>query len=473
MSATKNNNFQESHFEPYELFFSRTQKNGVIISGNKVFARVSKYPMAEMVNRAHSIVRHPDMPRAVFKYMWQEILAGRTITAFVKNKSSDGKHYWVLASVYPNGQEFVSVRIKPITSTLNETVIPLYQELKRIESSTSLDEQVSVMMQKIQSLGFANYQEFMRASLIHELKLVQEAIDSNRESSTCECSAEELALIDLVRELQKNTGSTLKAFDDVSSSIEKLGENFQKLKHSASSQSLLPFNLTMASQKSGTSQKTMEVLASLFSEQQRSVQSFLNEYQEILATAKRDGIDPIKYEVASCHLQISMLAQFLEEIFSAQNEIDAEYSSPKKISADESISLIEMISGQFELTLKGLSDLRLRFIKVLSKSKDMESIVKTILSIAQLGQVEVSQDESLKENILPHLKSMQTFSRMLEQNIKTIESTLSDSSSSVDQMSKNVLGGTKKCIKIKLALQKLIQKISSEQDDSRSADTAA
>ena len=96
-----------------ELFFSTTDQKGVITAGNQVFERVSGYALEDMVGRAHNIVRHPDMPRAVFRLLWDTIGAGRPIAAYVRNRAADGAYYWVMASVVPIAGGYLSVRLAP------------------------------------------------------------------------------------------------------------------------------------------------------------------------------------------------------------------------------------------------------------------------------------------------------------------------------------------------------------------------
>ena len=48
------------------------------------------------------MIRHPGMPRAVFKLLWETIAGGREIFAYVKNMARDGDHYWVFAHVTPS-----------------------------------------------------------------------------------------------------------------------------------------------------------------------------------------------------------------------------------------------------------------------------------------------------------------------------------------------------------------------------------
>lgn len=103
----------ESELGIHELSFSRADPKGLIQSGNEVFARVSGHPRAEMLGKAHNMIRHPDMPRAVFKVLWEYLKAGRPIPAYVNNRSADGSYYWVIAVVFAVPGGYLPVRLKP------------------------------------------------------------------------------------------------------------------------------------------------------------------------------------------------------------------------------------------------------------------------------------------------------------------------------------------------------------------------
>ena len=96
-----------------ELCFSTTDEKGLITAGNQVFERVSGYALQDMLGRAHNIVRHPDMPRAVFEVLWHTIQAGQPVAAYVQNLAADSTYYWVLASVMPVPGGYLSVRLAP------------------------------------------------------------------------------------------------------------------------------------------------------------------------------------------------------------------------------------------------------------------------------------------------------------------------------------------------------------------------
>lgn len=82
-----------------ELIISRTNLKGEITYANDVFADISGYAIEELMGKPHNIVRHPDMPKAVFKEMWQAIKEYKKWTGYIKNLRKDGGFYWVKAEV--------------------------------------------------------------------------------------------------------------------------------------------------------------------------------------------------------------------------------------------------------------------------------------------------------------------------------------------------------------------------------------
>lgn len=169
---------EERAFTIDELFFSCTDKRGVITSCNEVFCRISGYQVDELLGKPHNIIRHPDMPRAVFKLLWQFLEGGKPIVAYVKNMARDGRYYWVLALAIPIDDGYLSIRLKPTTATF-EAIKDVYNELLKIETSySSRGEEAKIGMQAsydrlieiINSLGFNSYEEFMRKALLDELQ---------------------------------------------------------------------------------------------------------------------------------------------------------------------------------------------------------------------------------------------------------------------------------------------------------------
>lgn len=170
----------EDNEEPFgieEVFFSRTDKRGVIQAGNTVFQRVSGYPWEKLIGAPHRVVRNPDTPKAVFSLLWRTIQMDRPLAAFVKNRSASGRWYWVLAAVVPTSDGYLSGRIKP-TGTLFAHARTLYAELAAAEKAQGLSAEASceLMLQRLQDLGFPTYSDFSARALEEELSLRDTAL---------------------------------------------------------------------------------------------------------------------------------------------------------------------------------------------------------------------------------------------------------------------------------------------------------
>jgi PAS domain S-box-containing protein len=85
-----------------ELIVTKTDPRGLLTYANDVFLRISALREDEAIGQPHNIVRHPDMPRAIFKLLWEAIGERREVFAYVRNLAADGAHYWVLAHVTPS-----------------------------------------------------------------------------------------------------------------------------------------------------------------------------------------------------------------------------------------------------------------------------------------------------------------------------------------------------------------------------------
>ena len=105
---------------PGAKIISVTDLSGVILDVNDVFVKVSGFSREELIGQPQNIIRHPDMPPAVFEHMWNLLKAGKTFHGIVKNRCKDGSYYWVDAFIIPIvqygktiGYESVRSRAKP------------------------------------------------------------------------------------------------------------------------------------------------------------------------------------------------------------------------------------------------------------------------------------------------------------------------------------------------------------------------
>ena len=132
----------ERSFAETDIIVSKTDLKGVITYANRIFLDIVGLTEHEVIGAPHSILRHPDMPRAVFALLWRRVTAGREIFAYVVNLASNGDHYWVHAHVTPtfggNGDilGFHSNRRVPDRDAVRK-IEPIYRELKKIEDGAA------------------------------------------------------------------------------------------------------------------------------------------------------------------------------------------------------------------------------------------------------------------------------------------------------------------------------------------------
>jgi PAS domain S-box-containing protein len=121
-----------------DFIVSKTDPKGLITYGNPIFIEFSGYTEAELLGAQHNIIRHPDMPRAAFKLVWDTIQGGKEVFAYVKNMSKDGGFYWVFTHITPDfGPDgrivgYTSVRRCPQRAAIDR-IVPIYRQMLEAE----------------------------------------------------------------------------------------------------------------------------------------------------------------------------------------------------------------------------------------------------------------------------------------------------------------------------------------------------
>ena len=126
--------FIETEVPENEVIISRTDLKGVITYVNDTFAKISGYSADELIGKPHNILRHPDMPKSVFKDLWKTIQRGESWSGYVKNRRKDGGYYWVFAEisgVYKNGElvEYKSIR-SPVPKEKRIEMQQVYDDMR-------------------------------------------------------------------------------------------------------------------------------------------------------------------------------------------------------------------------------------------------------------------------------------------------------------------------------------------------------
>jgi len=121
-----------------DFIVSKTDLKGRITYSNRIFMQMAQYAESDLLGTQHNIIRHPDMPRGVFRFLWDTLKQQQEFFGFVKNLCANGDYYWVFANITPDfGSDgrvkgYYSVRRQPPESAI-QAVTPLYAEMLAIE----------------------------------------------------------------------------------------------------------------------------------------------------------------------------------------------------------------------------------------------------------------------------------------------------------------------------------------------------
>ncbi|MES2118467.1 MAG: PAS domain S-box protein, partial [Pseudomonadota bacterium] len=101
-----------------EMIISKTDIKGHFTYVNPDCVHISGYSAAELIGAHQSIMRHPDMPKAVGEDFWRTLSSGKTWVGMMKNKTKSGGYYWVETNAAPILEDgkvvgYISIRIKP------------------------------------------------------------------------------------------------------------------------------------------------------------------------------------------------------------------------------------------------------------------------------------------------------------------------------------------------------------------------
>jgi len=167
MSIQSNNH--EKTFSENILLVTKTDLKGKITYANRAFMNMVNMDEAKLVGSPHNIIRHPDMPKVIFKLLWDHLKNAKEIHAYVKNLCSDGSFYWVMANITPSYDNssgkhskiigYHSSRRLPTKEALS-VIIPLYEKLLSAERSGGVNASEKIINELLKEKGIS-YDEFI------------------------------------------------------------------------------------------------------------------------------------------------------------------------------------------------------------------------------------------------------------------------------------------------------------------------
>ncbi len=418
----------ERPFELAELFFSTTDPRGMIRSGNAVFARVSGYPESELIGQPHNIIRHPDMPRAVFQLLWDYIEAGRTIAAYVKNLAKDGAYYWVLATVIPIQDGYLSVRLKPSAGLL-PTVEALYAELRAMErdceaSGGTPKEAIAAatehLVRRLPELGFGHYDAFMRAALPAELRSRRAALGHTRGRTRMADDSSNLAgALAATGTLHDFLTGQFARLDDYSRVNEVFAGSSAQVLHFADTVRLFSLNAQIGAARLLDSGAALGVIADLMRLRADATAAAIREMKlEIDAVVTL--LDGLAFTVSIATIESEMAAQFVSDL--AAGTSNSQQRAVAGTSANVR-ALAEALRTGIGPVVATLSDLDTHLDRVASCVESLTREFQQLDALQVAGRVESARLEAATEFrlLFEEIRSQVTEARQLLRTLSILD----------------------------------------------------
>jgi PAS domain S-box-containing protein len=172
---------QEVEWDKNLTIMSKTDLFGTIEYANDIFTKVCGYEDYELMGQPHSIIRHPDMPKVVFKVLWENIKVGNQFHGIVKNLAKSGKYYWVITNFEylrdDNGNitKYIAKRKAVPTAIIKNHIEPLYKKLLQIEQASGIETSENYLIGFLEDLGLS-YVDLVTKLMIDNEKEEQEKI---------------------------------------------------------------------------------------------------------------------------------------------------------------------------------------------------------------------------------------------------------------------------------------------------------
>lgn len=307
---------QEAKFNLEELFFSITQLDSQIICGNETFIRVSEYKEEEIVGKYHNLVRHPDMPKVLFSVFWDFLHLGKPVVAYVKNRTKNGNYYWVLAAIFPLGEKYISIRIKPST-TLFTKIREIYFRVLMLEAKLDEQEVKEEFVALLKELGFDDYEQFMQAALLAELLERKELLGKKELPPSHESH---LNAKSHIRELCEASNTLFNEYSNWFAKIDSLAqvkfalqEKGLLLRTLGRDIVFLSLNASVASYKLESDGETFGVLASDIRVNAKENDAIIEKIHKS-SNSLSSSLDKMIFLVSCANLQMEMITYFLREL---------------------------------------------------------------------------------------------------------------------------------------------------------------
>lgn len=395
----------ENTFEYRELFFSVTDAKSVITFANDIFLRLSKYPQQEIMGQLHKIIRHPDMPRAVFDLFWDRLKAGQSVASYVKNLSKDGSYYWVMALAFPCSGGYLSIRLRPGSELfakarkLYSQTLRCQQEQEKVtDKKTALKRSKQLLLDLLEQDGYSSYEEFMWNALQSEMRNREQMMHRTHPNGP------NISIPPALIKLRAIMSDVVRAFDDRKQIHATLMGHSDYILKLARSIQLLSMNAQISSAKLNQEDISLSVVAEKMGLQSIRGEKELTELKELILKLSK-GIGNLNFDIISAKLQVEMTIDFLQK-----QDAGVQTDRHSILSAEQAVKLLyEAFVPRLESIINDITQLPTYLNKLMASANDIERLLLELRFIHVTGKVEIARLSQVSTTIAS------TFEELIEE----------------------------------------------------------
>lgn len=157
---------EEIEVDRNDLIISRADTRGTITYCNEIFTKMSGWTQEELLGSNHNLIRHPHMPKATYKIIWDNIKAEKEFYGYVKNLCKNGGYYWVFVYITADLDKnnkiagYTSYRRYAPKLAIN-TIEPIYKLMIEAEKQGDIEASTALLEKILSKNGFTSYDQFI------------------------------------------------------------------------------------------------------------------------------------------------------------------------------------------------------------------------------------------------------------------------------------------------------------------------
>ncbi|MEP1537726.1 MAG: PAS domain-containing protein [Paracoccaceae bacterium] len=363
---------ETDRFRLEDLFFSRTDKRGVIQSGNATFQYISGYEWSDLVGAPHKIVRHPDMPKCVFFMLWEAIQKNEPIGGYVINRTRQGQPYWVYAVMMPWEDGYISIRLKP-TSKILEKLKPVYEKLRRAEEQdgVSPEDGAKVLLAELKEMGFSDYNHFMSDALIAET-------------------------MDRISKLGKARPHVISALQNIAEAVTVVEESGGTVEMLFARTEQIPYNMRLQAGRLEGADGPISVISDNHRQMSQSLSHSLSGFRD----AAELGAGPLRVAMF-----VSAIASLIPEVMTVYSREPTGDTDSRKLDLDHLANLSEQYGKQSRSEVSQLADKARRFARICRDMRRMMSGLEMTRIMCKIERSKAQGDTEGLDEIVNRLQS--------------------------------------------------------------------